>query len=215
LYIKLKCKAQLQKKLSKKNIQKERRSTEVDPEKNIISPDNGHQRNSHNHLSSVGMKQQHNDGDKDGGGGGCSGKLSVQEVNFVVLSQKGAQQHVQEHHGTKSWRLAVLQIVHHKTVQRILCGLLLLDVLTLLLLDVLILFTELFLVAAYPQCSLTERDCIACCTDNGTSDTSRLLAQQGGNKTEICEVDMLTLDKHHVIHTIGKRFMKLKIFFLL
>jgi hypothetical protein len=165
--------------MSKTNIQKERRSTEDDPE-NIISPDNGHQRNSHNHLSSLGMKQQQNDGDKDGGGGGRGGKLSVQEVNFAVPSQKGAQQHVQEHHGTKSWRLAVFQIVHHKTVQRILCGL--------LLLDVLILFTELFLLAVYPQCSLIERDCIACCTDNGTSDTSRLLAQQEGDNSDICEV---------------------------
>ncbi|KAG7342511.1 ion transport protein [Nitzschia inconspicua] len=85
--------------------------------------------------------------------------------HFTLPSKEGARDHAQQQHGKHSWRVRALHFIHRPTVQRTL--------MLLLLLDVLILFAELFLLALYPQCHLVERDCIACCPNeqNNNDDT--------------------------------------------
>jgi hypothetical protein len=83
------------------------------------------------------------------------GRLSTRQMNFGMPTQLGAEQHVEEEHGQDHWRKRVLTFLHTPQVQ--------MTLMSLLLLDVLILFVELFLLASYPSCSLIERDAISCC----------------------------------------------------
>jgi hypothetical protein len=127
----------------------------------------------------------------DGGGGesthrstrmpqsGKAGRLSTREINFAVPSNEGAQEHVRDTHGHESWRLKCLQFIHHAWFQRMM--------MCLLLLDVLVLFTELFLLALYPQCNLVERDCIACCPENSSGSERWLVGGGDKESEEICE----------------------------
>jgi len=52
---------------------------------------------------------------------------------------------------------------------------------SLLILDVLIIFAELFIVMEYPKCYLIKRDCIACCPGEGGDGIERFLAGGGGS----------------------------------
>lgn len=60
-----------------------------------------------------------------------------------------------ETHGHGHWKVEVLHFLHSNKVQ--------FAFMILLCLDVLILFTELFLQATYPLCDVIERDAISCC----------------------------------------------------
>jgi hypothetical protein len=145
------------------------------------------------------------------------GRLSVRgEYNFGIPTQRGAQDHVEEHHGRDSWRMKVLEFIHQKKVQYTLTAL--------LILDVLILFSELLLLTYFPMCSVIERDCISCCADSdytnsttvdGHNDFLRFLAGgDGGDEQdhheEICEAglqpdyDTGTCDSHkwETVHTV-------------
>ncbi|KAG7363707.1 ion transport protein [Nitzschia inconspicua] len=97
----------------------------------------------------------------------------------TLPSKEGARDHAQQQHGKHSWRVRALHFIHRPTVQRIL--------MLLLLLDVLILFAELFLLALYPQCDLVERDCIACCpnelNNNDVTEDERWLATESSPRT--------------------------------
>jgi hypothetical protein len=62
-------------------------------------------------------------------------------------------------HGETSWQSKVLHCLHLRSVQYVLMGL--------LLLDVMVLFFDLFLLAQYPNCSIIERDAISCCPSDG------------------------------------------------
>lgn len=62
---------------------------------------------------------------------------------------------MRHHAGHGSWQHKILQVLHKPAVQGILAGL--------LLLDVLILCTELVLLTLFPSCHLVERDAISCC----------------------------------------------------
>jgi len=91
-----------------------------------------------------------------------TGRLSTHSLNFGIPTNDGARLHVIETHGEdRHWRKTILEILHDHKVQLLL--------MLLLLLDVMVLFTELFLLAWYPSCSTIERDCIACCGSGGVS----------------------------------------------
>ena len=89
-------------------------------------------------------------------------------MNFGIPTNVGVEEHVEETHGQESWRYKVMKVMHSKTVQYTLMGL--------LMLDVIILFVEVFLFASYPMCSLIERDGISCCPDSGDH---RFLSEEG------------------------------------
>ncbi|KAL3913637.1 MAG: hypothetical protein SGARI_000557 [Bacillariaceae sp.] len=115
-----------------------------------------------------------------------AGRLSTRDLNL-------------ETHGLDSRRAAALRFLHQKWLQWTLCGL--------LVLDVLILFTELMLLAAYPACHIIERDCIACCSEGDHQGEERWLAGDGHHE-EICEAGYLetgepSCDGHkwHAVHT--------------
>ena len=63
--------------------------------------------------------------------------------------------HVDAVHGSQSWEAKVLHVLHSTKVEMILASL--------LLLDVIILFVELFIGASYPSCSVVTRDAVSCC----------------------------------------------------
>jgi hypothetical protein len=66
-----------------------------------------------------------------------------------------------ETHGHDHWKVNLLNFIHSDTVERVLMGL--------LLLDVFLLFIELFLQATYPMCHIIERDAISCCAINNAT----------------------------------------------
>jgi len=88
-------------------------------------------------------------------------------------------------HGSDSWESKVLHVLHTPAVELTLCGL--------LVLDVMILFAELFLGAQFPLCSTITRDAISCCPDiseycEGRDDNEvRFLAETGGDDLLTCE----------------------------
>ena len=102
------------------------------------------------------------------------GRLSTRNMNFTIPTNQGAQDHAVEKHGAHSWRYKVLKFVHMHTVQILL--------MSLLLLDVIILFIEIFLLAQFPPCSTIERDAISCCPvqDDHANPTERFLSEEAG-----------------------------------
>lgn len=89
------------------------------------------------------------------------GRLGVGgEYNFAIPTQEGAREFVQVHHGSESWRMKVLEFLHKRKVQYVL--------ISLLVLDVIILFIELFLLTQYPMCAVIERDCFSCCPESAS-----------------------------------------------
>jgi hypothetical protein len=93
------------------------------------------------------------------------GGLSVNGgLNFGIPSKQGAQDYVEQYHGKQSWRMKIMEFLHEPRVSMFLMGL--------LLLDVIILFVELFLLTHYPSCLIIERDCISCCApESATNET--------------------------------------------
>jgi hypothetical protein len=85
--------------------------------------------------------------------------------------------HLAHHvHGEQSWQARVLHFLHRRSVQYVLMGM--------LLLDVLVLFFDLFLLAQYPSCSIIERDAISCCP--AQERRLRILSESDGAGEEIC-----------------------------
>mmetsp|Transcript_12992 Transcript_12992/g.22690 ORF Transcript_12992/g.22690 Transcript_12992/m.22690 type:complete len:348 (+) Transcript_12992:133-1176(+) len=109
-----------------------------------------------------------------------NGRISVRSINFGIPSNMGAQEHVVDTHGIESWRAAALRFLHQKWFQMM--------IVSLLILDVLILFTELLLMAEFPSCSIIERDCIACCYEPGNGDGHERWLAGDSHHEETCQV---------------------------
>jgi Ion transport protein len=86
---------------------------------------------------------------------GGRSRLSVHAMNFNIPTDQGVHDHVKGQYSQDSWRYKVLKFLHSNKVQIMLIGL--------LLLDVIILFVELLILAIYPHCSIIVRDAISCC----------------------------------------------------
>jgi hypothetical protein len=125
-----------------------------------------------------------------GGGGRTAfppGRVSIRDMNYGIPSVAVIGDHVEEVHGESSWRAKVIHFVHQRWLQRVM--------LALLCLDVIIIFTELFLLSLYPSCDLVVRDCISCCPYDGEagahSDPShsaiRWLAGDDNKHEALCE----------------------------
>merc|ERR1712084_29279 len=83
--------------------------------------------------------------------------------------------------GNDDWRTSTLNFIHQKPVQIFL--------MSLLILDIIIIFVELFLMIEFPICKLVTRDCIACCGeeehDGGDGHFRRWLASSDGGMVMI------------------------------
>lgn len=96
-----------------------------------------------------------------------------------IPTNEEERQHVEAEHGCGSWQCKVVHILHSKYVQYSLMGL--------LVLDVVILFIELFLSAHYPLCSFVIRDAISCCPFPDNNVTTLSFAE--GDKMPTCEAN--------------------------
>lgn len=112
------------------------------------------------------------------GGKGPAGKqrsrLVERGFSMIMPSNIDQMLHAEDKHGEDSWQVRVMHKLHSKTIQRTLIAL--------LLLDVLILFVELFLLATFPSCSIVKKEAISCCPA-----TVEQLSGGGGEEEEICE----------------------------
>uniref|UniRef100_A0A7S4IEM6 Voltage-gated hydrogen channel 1 n=1 Tax=Odontella aurita TaxID=265563 RepID=A0A7S4IEM6_9STRA len=86
--------------------------------------------------------------------------------------------HVKELHGEHDWRAKVLHVLHAKPITYTLLGL--------LLLDVIILFAELYIAAEFPECKLVIRDGISCCPADGAGAAA---AHDDGHRRWLKEMD--------------------------
>mmetsp|Transcript_18656 Transcript_18656/g.40195 ORF Transcript_18656/g.40195 Transcript_18656/m.40195 type:complete len:364 (+) Transcript_18656:237-1328(+) len=112
-------------------------------------------------------------------------------------------------HGSNSLQYQALTILHSKTVQ--------ITMACLLMLDVMILLTELALLSFFPMCHIIRRDGISCCPEAATllgeEHLVRFLAGGGGedhHAEEICEHGGVPTDRyeagcdHHKWETVHK-----------
>jgi hypothetical protein len=129
------------------------------------------------------------------------GRLSTRQMNFNMPTNLGTEQHVEEallsqrqgdDHVHNHWRKRALKFLHTPQVQTTL--------MVLLLLDVLILFVELFLLASYPDCTIIERDAISCChiLEEEENALTRWLAatteEEDHAHHDVCDNDFLEAD---------------------
>ena len=82
-------------------------------------------------------------------------RLSTTSISYQIPANHHVAKHTVAEHGEQNWRSRTLAFLHSKPVELFLMGL--------LFLDVLFLFTEMFLLAEYPRCGLILRDGISCC----------------------------------------------------
>ena len=118
------------------------------------------------------------------------GRLSTNgSLNFGIPTKEGAHSFVEQYHGNESWRMKIIEFLHKPAVSWTLMGL--------LLLDVVMLFVELFLLTHYPLCVTIERDCISCCPsdaalDNETEHVAErfLSGDVEGHHNNVCEAGL-------------------------
>jgi len=82
-------------------------------------------------------------------------RFSQGSMNFGIPTKEEAVCHTVDEHGHDSWRTWALKTLHSTPVE--------IALIVLLLMDVIILFIEIFLSATYPSCKTIERDAISCC----------------------------------------------------
>lgn len=142
---------------------------------------------------------------------------------FSIPTNKQAQNHAAETHGVDSWRCKVVHFLHSPLVQHTL--------MVLLMVDVLLLFIELFLLATFPHCTLIERDGIACCPVTNVSSEAVAEEEALGSSHRFLLEDELehsvcahglaefaeaSCDEHkwHVVHGVETGIFALTIFIL-
>lgn len=106
-----------------------------------------------------------------------STKIQKENFNFGIPSRASVVNTTAELRSHESWRKRTLDFLHKKWVQDVF--------MSLLILDILIIFTELFLMIEFPTCRLVTRDCISCCgeEDHGDEEHFRrwLASSDGGH----------------------------------
>jgi len=138
-----------------------------------------------------------------------SATIQKENFNFGIPSRASVVNTTAELRGHESWRKRTLDFLHKKWVQDVF--------MSLLILDILIIFTELFLMIEFPTCRLVTRDCISCCgeEDHGRGDEEHfrrwLASSDGGhgNDDQTCPsaytptgVPGCDSHKYATIHTI-------------
>ena len=91
-------------------------------------------------------------------------RLSVEgsTIVFDIPTDMDAQVFAEETHGRDSWQMKTLRFLHRRDVQIFL--------LILLLLDILVIFAEVYLMSEYPHCGIIQRDAISCCPPTNTAE---------------------------------------------
>lgn len=122
--------------------------------------------------------------------------MPTRPLPHIPINEEEAH-HVDVVHGKDSWEAKVLHVLHSKAVQYTLMGL--------LLLDVVILFVELFLGAQYPACTFIIRDAISCCPKTldsySQADEHRLL---GEASSLTCETGGIETGDLHMFRSLAE-----------
>lgn len=131
-------------------------------------------------------------------------RITDKRIHFGVLKRTSVNDFAVETHGSNNWKTKVHTFMDRSSVQIILHSL--------LILDVLIIFSELFLMSEYPSCRLVERDCQACCPKSHDDDAlgnERWLEGDDYHSEEICKsgyefTGLAACDSHkyETVHTI-------------
>ena len=101
-------------------------------------------------------------------------------LTFTIPTPGDVENHVEMEHGASSWRFRAINFLHQKKIQYFMMGL--------LVLDVIILFVEVTLMALFPHCSIIQRDAISCVPTTATIDSNATIFQRllAGGNSEIC-----------------------------
>jgi len=83
-------------------------------------------------------------------------------INFGIPSRMGVRTFVVQNHDVDSWRTKVHKFFDTRWVQTTL--------MSLLCLDILIIFVELFLMSIFPECKAVVENCVACCPGSEIED---------------------------------------------
>ena len=117
--------------------------------------------------------------------------------NFGIPSRMSIAAVVADIHEFDSWKRRAHDFLGRQWVQFILTSL--------LILDVLIIFVEMYLMIEYPMCRMIERDCLACCPGNefeGGQNERWLtdeVCQDGYEETGVAACDN---HNNHTVHII-------------
>ena len=84
-------------------------------------------------------------------------RIQTKTFNLGIPSLESIRDVALHMHGKDNWRTRTLHFLHKKWVQTTL--------MSLLILDVLIIFTELILLTSFPPCTTIKRDCVPCCIE--------------------------------------------------
>lgn len=124
---------------------------------------------------------------------------------FAIPTTQDEYNEVEERCGKDSWQMKAVHFINSHFIQRLLIAL--------LLMDVLILFVELYLDASYPSCSIIERDAISCCPADGAAAGNgahfRFLSGGDEGHHHVCESPLIDYPdtagcdghKHSGVHT--------------
>mmetsp|Transcript_23554 Transcript_23554/g.58510 ORF Transcript_23554/g.58510 Transcript_23554/m.58510 type:complete len:237 (+) Transcript_23554:258-968(+) len=111
------------------------------------------------------------------------GRVSTHEINFEnIPTNLDLTMHVEDMHGQGHWRLKAPTFLHSRRVQTAL--------MVLLLLDILILFAEILLLAYFPHCSIIERDAISCCPHSTGAEHFAGWTLERAGDTGVCEAGL-------------------------
>ena len=107
-----------------------------------------------------------------------SGAISVKDFSTGIPSMHASMSHVCDHHGEDSTSAKILRVIHNDSLQRFLA--------VLLCADILVLITEIMLMAIFPPCDIVCKNCHSECEYDGDKDYGhRFLG--GGTGYEYCE----------------------------
>jgi hypothetical protein len=105
------------------------------------------------------------------------------QTRFLLPTREYENDVAVDRHGGDSWKTKAVQFIHAKPVQ--------FTLIAFLLMDVIVLFTEMFISASFPSCSSVEEDGISCCPEIEGEHAARWLSEATANGTDehhgLCE----------------------------
>jgi hypothetical protein len=109
------------------------------------------------------------------------------KTRFVMPTREFENDVAVERHGGDSWKTKAVQFIHTKPVQ--------FTLIALLLIDVIVLFIEMFISASFPSCSSVEEDGISCCPateEQAVRWLSEATANDAHEQHNLCESPFLS-----------------------
>lgn len=137
--------------------------------------------------------------------------LNTDRFSFVIPTHEDQIVAAHDMHGEASWQMRLLKVLHSRATQFTLMGL--------LLLDVIILFADLFLLAMFPSCTVIQRLSFSCCPLENVDENQTHLRLLSSSKDDVCEAPLhktlypVGCDQHqyHKVHATEEAFFAISI----